>query len=250
MLSSLMQEPSGVSSIFDEKAYLSALDWWRLAGVDEAISEEPVDWLAETAKPVAEFPQAEDAPAIEALPATLAEFREWLMTSDALPEPLTRSARIAPSGPEQAEVVVMIDMAESEDRGSGRLWSGSAGVLLDAMLRAIDLDREKVAMIPLVPGRTATGRPADEALNRWGEIGRHHLALSGAKQILLMGESVSRAILGMNLSEARGELRSVNHDSAEMQVVATFDARFLLRQPMQKRDAWGDLLMFAKGLSA
>lgn len=194
-----MQEPMGVSSIFDEKAFLSALEWWQLAGVDEVIVEEPADWLAIAAPvqnqtsigaipaPAAGVPPMPAAP----LPDQLPVFREWLMTSDALPETIPLTARIPLVGPEQAGLAVMVDMPETEDRQSGLLMSGQAGTLLDAMLRAIGRTREDIALLPLLPGRTPTGRPTESALDRWGEIGRHHLHLIGAKRVLLMGELVN-----------------------------------------------------------
>ena len=65
-----------------------------------------------------------------------------------------------------------------------------------------------------------------------------------------MGSAVSRAILGMDLQQARGTLHEINHENGSIEVVVSFSPRFLLQSPRRKADAWADMQMLIKGTRA
>jgi uracil-DNA glycosylase family 4 len=218
-----------------QAAAISTLDWWRDAGVDVLVDEAPRDWLA---RPAPARPAPEPVAAPTALPATLAEFLAWRIGETA-PESGWRGASIPAGGPLDAELMVLVDCPDKDDRDG--LLGGPAGKLFDRMLAAIGLGRDAVHLAALCCRRPVAGRMPKETEAELHRLALHHLGLLGPKRLLLLSDAASRAILGTEVLRARGTLRSVNHKGGETLAVATFHPRLLLERPAQKADAWKDL---------
>lgn len=227
----------------------SLLGWWQEMGVDTLIDETPVAWLDRGRVRSPQEPIAA-APAEIRMPGTLPAFARWLHESPDIPEAGPPARRMALSGNPAAPLMVMVDMPELGDPDAGYLLSGDVGDLFDRMLAALHLDREAVYLAALCPGRVPTGLVPPACEPRLAEIARHHIALAGPKQLWLMGSAVSRAILGMDLQQARGTLHEINHENGSIEVVVSFSPRFLLQSPRRKADAWADMQMLIKGTQA
>jgi len=226
----------------------SALEWWRDAGVDCEIDDNPRDWLARM--PAADkLPAAVREELIEApkLPETLAEFVEWRLGA-AAPEAGWPGRAQGTQGDAASGLMIVVDMPDREDDAAGALLSGSAGRLFDCMLTAIGRDRASIYLTALSVKRPPAGRVTDEAGQKLEALIRHHLSLAAPKRVLALGNAASRAIAGMDVADARGSLRVVNHDGGTSEVVASFHPRFLLERPTAKADAWKDLRLLIGGL--
>jgi DNA polymerase len=229
---------------------LSVLGWWRDAGVDIAIDEEPRNWLAEPAVGAPAAPRPAEKPAPAALPATLPAFRAWLEEAQSLPDGSLPGRRLLAEGDAAANIMVMLDMPEPADGVAGKLLSDETGRLLDRMLAAIGRDRGSVYLSALLLARPAGGRIDADKLPAIAALARHHIALAAPKRLLLMGSTVSRAILGTELASLRGRLHFVNHDGANVETVASFAPRFLIQNPGRKADAWKDLRLLTGGIES
>lgn len=252
------------------KLAASALDWWREAGVDTLIDEQPRNWLAPpppstnaamrpampavAAAPVA-VPASPALPPVP-LPATLAAFEPWRL-SDAAPDGSWPGARIGAEGRASSALMVMIEMPERDDT-PGALLSGPAGIVFDRMLAAIGLDRASIYLAPFCVVRPLSGRlsAADEAA--LAPAARAQVQLAAPQCLLVIGNAPSRAIIGTDVAAARGILHSINHEAREtggqkgahpaIRAVASFSPRFLLERPAAKAEAWKDLQLVMKGL--
>ncbi len=226
----------------------SALEWWRDAGVDCEIDDAPRDWFARPAAAPALSATVAEAP-VEApkLPENLEEFATWRLSA-AAPEAGWPGKALGTQGSIAGGLMIVVDMPDREDDGAGQLLSGSAGALFDRMLAAIGRDRQSVYIAALAVKRPPAGRVAPEQADRLEALLRHHIALARPKRVLALGNAASRAITGMDVANARGTLRPINHDGGTSDVVASFHPRFLLERPAAKADAWRDLRMLTGGL--
>lgn len=227
----------------------SALEWWRDAGVDMLVDEEPRDWTAREAAPAvasaaAQPALAEPEPEVP-LPATLEAFIDWRFGSGA-PESAWVEPIVAPTGNPAAPLMVITDFPES-DGDTPSLMAGPAGRLFDRMLAAIGLDRDSVYFAPLCAARPITGSVPRDAEERLGELVRYHVSLVAPQKLLLLGQTVSRAVLGADSGLQRGRLQPVNQENGQSLMVATFHPRFLLTRPAAKADAWKDLQLLLEG---
>ncbi|CAM8670340.1 MULTISPECIES: uracil-DNA glycosylase family protein [Sphingobium] len=216
-------------------AYLA---WWRLAGVDSAIGESPVNWL----RPVAARPATPMAATITASivekPRTLESFLEWLAHDPAQPERRWTGAQIAPSGPAQATLMVVTDLPDPFDIGEGRLLADRAGLLFDAMLRAIGLHRDAIHLASLFTARPPGGMVEAADLVHAADRMRTHVALAQPRRLLLLGDRTIRALMPTDGAASPDSLRQFNHDGGIVPAVATFHPRLLLTQPAAKAECW------------
>ncbi|MEC3949388.1 uracil-DNA glycosylase family protein [Sphingobium sp. HWE2-09] len=219
-------------------AYLA---WWQLAGVDCAIGEQPVNWLRTAAtRPPASAPAAAPAPAIEK-PRTLESFLAWLADDPSQPERRWVGAHIAPVGPAHAPLMVVSDLPDPADLGEGRLLADRAGLLFDAMLRAIGLDRGAIHLASLFTARPPGGMVEAADLDAAATRMRTHIALAQPRRLLLLGDRTIRALMPTDGASPPNSLRQFNHDGGTVPAVATFHPRLLLTQPAAKAECWRTL---------
>lgn len=216
----------------------SALAWWADAGVDMLVDETPRDWLAKTEAP---RPVPSTDKRSDELPATIDAFVAWRLADGTLHDP--GSPRVPPIGDAASDLAIIVDRPEQGERA---LLEGSAGTLFDRMLAAIGRDRTVIYAMPLMHAWSAAP-PSAENLGRLSDLAMHHLSLSGARKVLIMGDAASRAMLGMGTAEARGHLHFINHKGGTVTAVASYHPRFLLERPVTKRGAWADLQLLMGG---
>ncbi|WP_380785983.1 uracil-DNA glycosylase [Sphingomonas sp. R86521] len=233
----------------------STLEWWHDAGVDTMVDDAPRDWLAPfepvpaASIPGAPAPQAIAAPvaAPTEMPALLADFLTW-RNGPAVPEADWGGIAFAATGPATADLMVLVDCPERDDGET--LLSGPAGRLFDRMLAAIGLARDAVHLTSVCAKRPTAGRVQQEAEAQLAAIAQHHVGLIAPKRLLVLGNAASRAILGTDLSNARGRLHEFNHKTGKTGTVASFHPRFLIEKPAAKAEAWRDLQMLMRNWDA
>lgn len=215
---------------------LSVLDWWREAGVDVLVADEPRDWLARTplAAPATDVTAA--PPAALALPDTLEAFVAWRTGADA-PEG-DGGTGVLVEGDPAAPLMVVVDCPDGDC-----LIDGAAGRLFDRMLAAIGHGRESIYLVALTHARPLGGRIAPESLPRLGELLRHHVALARPARVLLLGQAPSRALGETNETAVDRSLRAINLDGTKVSAVSSLHPRFLIERPAMKAQAWKDLQM-------
>ncbi|HWK36776.1 uracil-DNA glycosylase family protein [Sphingomonas sp.] len=229
----------------------SALDWWRDAGVDTLVADQPRDWRTPANGPAATGPAdaaragaakvADVAPA-PPLPATLDAFAAWRTGPDA-PEASWGAPLLAAEGDPASDLMIVVDCPE----GDG-LMGGAAGVLFDRILGAIGRDRASIHLAALAIARPIGGILPSESEAELTTLLRHHIALAAPKRLLLLGKSVSRALIGVDSVKARGSLHRINLEVVTVEAVASWHPRFLLERPSRKGDAWKDLQLLMGGL--
>lgn len=253
----------GADQKFDWAAGMASLvDWWRDAGVDGSIAEEPRNWLAAPVDVVVDTssvpPRPREIPAatanpVMALPTTIEQFDAW-RRSDAAPDAAWPGLRVFARGPINAALAVVIEMPERDDGEAGVLLSGLINSLFERMLAAIGQSRDSILLVPMSPVRPTTGRFPAELTPALGAALRRQISLSAPKKLLIFGNAASRALLGMDITDARGALRPFNPDNGKpvpaIQAVASYHPRLLLERPAAKAEAWKDLMMLIRELDA
>jgi uracil-DNA glycosylase len=237
---------------------IESLDsWWKLAGVDGAVSESPVNWLEldtkiETAS-TALVTMASAAPNPGTIPATSAAdwpsdidtLKAMIATGTSLPGNNYGGRFVAPVGPASCEVMIVSDVPDPDELDNGSLGSGQTGALLGRMLRAIGITLADCYWTTLATTIPATGDIPDEALPDLADFVRHQAGLVKPKHVILFGSSACRALLGEELMKARAQLQKINQDGRTMSVLTTFHPRTLIARPAIKANVWKDLQMFA-----
>ncbi|NWK98216.1 uracil-DNA glycosylase [Sphingobium lactosutens] len=222
-----------------DNAALSAdayLAWWQLAGVDSAVAEGPCDWLRPISAAVS-APQPVETLA-SAKPQDLQAFHLWLESESVHPERRWSTRPIYPAGAVDSPLMIVTDMPDPADVETGALLADRAGVLFDAMLRAIGVDRTQAYIASLFFARPPGGMVEAADLEAAAARMRTQIHLARPRRLLLLGDRTIRALMPADIAMPANSLRNFNHDGGTVPAVATFHPRLLLSQPAAKAECW------------
>jgi uracil-DNA glycosylase family 4 len=229
----------GIVQDHGENAASAYLAWWRLAGVDCAVAEAPVNWLRPAVAPISGGAAQPVVPAItEPKPQDLESFHLWLQDESPHPEQRWPGRAILPTGAADAPLMIVTDMPDPADLEAGSLLADRAGALCDAMLRAIGLDRAQVYVASLFFRRPPGGMVEAADLSAAADRMRTHVHLARPRRLLLLGDRTARALMPANGEATGNSLRNFSHDGGILPAVATFHPRLLLCQPAAKAECW------------
>ncbi len=145
-------------------------------------------------------------------------------------------------GNHQAKLLVIGEAPGATEDRLGEPFVGRAGKLLDAMLAAINLQRNQVFIANIVKCRPPNNRDpsAQEAAACRGYLERQ-MALIEPQVILAVGRIAAHNLL--ETDQAIGKLRCRVHTIGKQQIpmVVTYHPAYLLRSPKEKAKAWQDL---------
>lgn len=230
----------------------SILSWWSDAGVGYLCGEAAVNWLEEAKTPSAEIAEPKKAAAPTApAPAPPAPRAVWptdhtaliaaIANDPALPGNGYGPARAAPYVVHEAPLMVFVDFPEEEDLRTGALGHGAVGNLLHAMLKACGYASHEVYLTALAHSRPASGAIPPQDIALLGDFARHRIGLAKPQKLLLLGSSVSEALMGKSLMEARTITPDFNQNGCNLSGAVTFHPRTLLSRALLKAQAWKDL---------
>jgi len=252
-----------MDSQLDWHAARAALEWQVDMGVTETISETPINRfeqvapkpkaLGAAAQPAAATPIALDVtvdPAAEAEAAARAasDLPALRAAMDAYPHcELKKGARnlVFCDGVAGARVMIIGEAPGRDEDRVGKPFVGRAGQLLDKMLAAIDMGRDRegddaVYITNVLPWRPPQNRdPKPEEMAMMLPCLKRHLELAAPALLVVMGNISCQALLGK-----RGITRLRGHwsEAVGRPVLPMFHPAYLLRNPAAKREAWADLL--------
>lgn len=149
------------------------------------------------------------------------------------------------AGDPNADIVLVGEQPSQQDGWLGKLFSGEPGELLDRILGAIALKREKVYLCTLLKCSDAGNADLKEQdVEICLPYLLKQLALIRPKFILAMGRTAAGSLLRTKepLSRLRGRL----HSYGDAQVIVTYTPATLLRYPQFKRETWTDVQLLRR----
>ena len=141
---------------------------------------------------------------------------------------------------------------EKEDQ-MGKPFVGDAGALLNKMLKAIDIEREKIYITNVVNFRPPNNRKPEPAeITRYSEFLKTHISIINPKILVLMGSTAMESLFGskIKISKERGIWKELIVNNKKYLVMITFHPAYLLRQPDQKKYSWADLKEIRKKIES
>ncbi|MEM1373550.1 MAG: uracil-DNA glycosylase [Pseudomonadota bacterium] len=244
---------------------MDPLDWHKAAaelawqvdcGVTESIGETPLNRYEMPAAPEKKAASPVAAPALnlagdadpvaeaEALAAAAESLADLALAQESYTHcELKRGARsfVFCDGVAGAPVMIVGEAPGRDEDREGKPFVGRAGQLLDRMLGAIGMSREKdVYITNVLPWRPPQNRdPKPDEVAMMMPFLRRHIALAQPRVLVAMGNHSCQALLGKKgITRLRGEW----HEAGGLPVLPMLHPAYLLRQPYAKRNAWEDLL--------
>lgn len=262
---------------------LSMLRWYQANGVDVAVMEQAQDRFAEaqatrkqplrpqaapapaavgaSSAPAAQKPASPtvpDAAEFEAAAATAAacttmeELRAAYTAYDGCPLKPRATQIVFADGNPEAEIMLIGEAPGQDEDLRGKPFVGRAGQLLDRMLAAIGLDRDKVFIVNTVAWHPPGNRnPSPLEVASCRPFLDRQVQLASPKLVMSLGLVATQTLFAekISITRTRGQWRDVSFGDFTVPVLPTLHPAFLLRQPRQKRNAWQDLLTLKAALS-
>ena len=224
----------------DEQPPVNQPENLSMAGQAGAVAE-PLS-VSPAMPPVADSPVASDSPASwQSLQAEVQQCQLCELH-------LGRQHTVFGAGHPQAELVIIGEAPSDDDDLSGQIFSAQAGQLLDAMLKAIGLDRSQVYLLNLLKCKLPGSRPPNTSeLMCCDGYFQQQINLLQPKVIFAMGAAANHLLLSQQKLEL---MRRRAHFYNGIPVIVSLSVEHLLQQPADKRKAWQDLLQLKKTLQA
>ena len=177
---------------------------------------------------------------------TLSELNAKILRCTKCPLARTRNNVVPGEGVEHPDVLVIGEGPGYDEDMSGRPFVGKAGILLDKMLAAINLDRTKNCFIAnVVKCRPPNNRdPEAEEQSACSGFLEAQIHLLKPKMILCMGRIAGHKML--DTQTPLGQLRGQFYDYNGIPLMVTYHPSALLRDESLKAPAWQDLKAFRR----
>ena len=147
-------------------------------------------------------------------------------------------------GNKDSSVMIIGEGPGQKEDELGKPFVGDAGILLNKMLAAINLDRKDIYITNVVNYRPPSNRkPEIKEIKRYSEYLYEHVEIINPKMIILLGSTAMEAFFGSNLkiSKERGIWKEILIKNKTFLTMITFHPAYLLRQADQKKYSWLDL---------
>jgi uracil-DNA glycosylase len=260
------------------------LAFYLEAGVDCALSEEPVNRLADpyiapAARETAPAPPARsiftkampaplpvtrgEPPAPDVSIASAREAASTAPTLDALRALLeafdgcalkhTATRLVFADGNPEARVMFVGEAPGRDEDIEGLPFVGRSGKLLDRMIAAIGLDRSRAYIANVIPWRPPGNRtPTPQETQICLPFIRRQIELVDPDVLVTLGNPSTQTLLGTRegIMRSRGKWFDYDTGSRAIRALPTFHPAYLLRSPSYKRMAWQDLRAIAKALES
>lgn len=205
-----------------------------------------VEWLPRAAPAVAvEAPQstaaaspsAADALGWDELQAAVAACTQCALAAG-------RTQTVFGVGNRNAEWMIIGEAPGQEEDRQGEPFVGRAGQLLNSMLEALGLARQRVFIANILKCRPPGNRDPEpaEAAACAGWLARQ-IELVSPRIILCVGRVAAQNLLGTQTPIGKLRGQPYRYGPREIPVVVTWHPAYLLRSPAEKRRAWQDLLL-------
>ena len=130
-----------------------------------------------------------------------------------------------------------------EDK-TGLPFEGEVGKLLEKMLLAINIKKEKIYSTYSINFRLPENRkPTTKEIKRYSIFLKEHISIINPKIIILMGGTAMEAVTGLNtrISNERGKWKEIILKNKTFPIMITFSPSYLIRFSENKKYSWEDL---------
>ncbi len=147
-------------------------------------------------------------------------------------------------GSYESPVMIIGEGPGQKEDEIGKPFVGDAGILLNKMLKAININRDKIYITNVVNYRPPDNRkPEPTEIIKYSNFLREHISIIDPKLLILMGSTAMEALFGskIKISKERGNWKEIIIKQKSYLTMITFHPAYLLRLPDQKKYSWLDL---------
>ena len=155
-------------------------------------------------------------------------------------------------GSQDSKIMIVVEGPGQKEDETGKPFVGDAGLLLNKMLKAINIERKDIYITNVVNYRPPNNRkPEPGEILRYSNFLREHISIINPKILILMGSTAMEALFGskIKISKERGTWKELIINNKTFLTIITFHPAYLLRQADQKKYSWADLKEIRKKIN-
>jgi uracil-DNA glycosylase len=161
----------------------------------------------------------------------------------------TRGNIVFGSGDPNADLMFVGEAPGADEDAQGLPFVGRAGQLLTKIIESIGMSRSDVFICNILKCRPPGNRnPETDEIAACEQFLFRQIAAVKPKIICALGAFGAQTVL--RTTEAIGRLRGRLIDYRGVKLIATFHPAYLLRNPIEKRKVWEDMLIIRKYLDS
>ena len=141
-------------------------------------------------------------------------------------------------------IMIIGEAPGAEEIKIGKTFQGEAGALLEKMLKAINLSKDKIYSCYSINFRPPEDRkPTSQEIKRYSSFLKEHISIIDPKIIILFGSTAMEAVTASNerISYERGKWKEIILTNKTYPLMITFSPSYLIRFPENKKLSWEDL---------
>ena len=126
----------------------------------------------------------------------------------------------------------------------GKTFQGESGVLLEKMLKAINIQKKDIFSSYAINFRPPEDRkPTSQEIKRYSVFLKELISIIDPKIIILFGSTAMESVTSSNerISNERGKWKEIILKNRTYPLMITFSPSYLLRFPENKKFSWEDL---------
>ena len=147
-------------------------------------------------------------------------------------------------GDYESKIMIVGEGPGQKEDETGKPFVGDAGLLLNKMLKSINIERKNVYITNVVNYRPPNNRKPEPAeIIKYSNFLRRHISIIDPKILILMGSTAMESLFGSNIkiTKERGSWKDIIINNKTYLCMITFHPAYLLRQPENKKYSWTDL---------
>ena len=248
---------------------LAALSWQVDVGIDEVISEKPINRFEvlkkagpvspplkpapspavvkpDIVKPATPTVAVADAETLAKGATTLEELEKVIQEFEGCSLKKTAMNTVFARGDVTSKLMLIGEAPGGDEDRQGKPFVGASGILLDKMMAAIGREVDSGYYISnILPWRPPGNRkPTPQEQTICLPFIKRHIELADPDLLIFLGGTAVSALLNITdgITRVRGRWYNYPVGKKSIPAMATFHPAYLLRQPQLKRQSWQDLL--------
>jgi len=193
--------------------------------------------------------RVKNEPLIESKTDQLNELKEKIQNIENCELKNNASKIVFADGNVDSSIMIVGEGPGQKEDELGKPFVGDAGILLNKMLNAININRKNIYITNVVNFRPPNNRKPESAeITKYSNFLRNHISIIDPKILVLMGSAAMESLFGskIKISKERGNWKEVIINNKTYLTIITFHPAYLLRQADQKKYSWEDLKKIKK----
>jgi hypothetical protein len=188
------------------------------------------------------------------MPNELPALLDWIGNNQTQPEAVWDGALILPPALERARLLIIVEMPHIAATDSATLLDPAQRRFVQAMLASLSIRPDDILIAPLAARRPPGGLLDEATLTQLAARMRHYLALARPGAAILLGDRISRALVGSQWAPGGAPggdaLQKINHGGGTIEAVSLPGLDLLMGRPAAKAKSWQALRQLQGTLNA